>query len=344
MAPTLKDLAAHVGVSLTTASNAYNRPGKLSPALRERILEAATELGYAGPDPVARRLRRGRTGLVGALLPEPLGYAFRDPGAVAFLSGLAEALQVADLGLTLLPVLDDDAAPGAVADAAVDALALFSVRDDHPLLEVVLRRGLPVVASGGPARAGIPLVAADDRALAREAAAHLLGLGHRRIGVVAFRTGDRAGSDGYRVARLRLAGFSDALAAAGLDPSAAPRALGTRNTRTEGARAASGILDGAGPERPTALLCTSDELALGARDAAGALGLAVPADLSLVGFDDAGPAADSGLTTVAQDLAGQGVAVGEALLAALAGQPARDQRWPGRLVVRSSTAPPPGVG
>src|SRR3954453_21159328 len=87
---TLVTVARAVGVSPTTVSNAYNRPHKLSPALRERILGAARDLGYPGPDPAAASLRRGRAGSIGLLLGEALAYAFQDPGAVDFLRGLAE--------------------------------------------------------------------------------------------------------------------------------------------------------------------------------------------------------------------------------------------------------------
>src|SRR3954464_2616514 len=87
---TLVTVARAVGVSPTTVSNAYNRPRKLSPALRERILEAARDLGYPGPDPAARSLRSGRAGSIGLLFGETLAYAFQDPIAVEFLRGLAE--------------------------------------------------------------------------------------------------------------------------------------------------------------------------------------------------------------------------------------------------------------
>ena len=88
--PTLLDVARAAKVSRTTASNAFNRPDQLSAALRTKVLEVARALGYAGPDPAARTLRRGRSGVVGVLLSERLSYAFTDPYAVAFLRGLAE--------------------------------------------------------------------------------------------------------------------------------------------------------------------------------------------------------------------------------------------------------------
>ena len=98
---TLKVLAEDLGVSRATVSNAYNRPDQLSEALRTRILARAAELGFAGPDPVARGLRRGRVGAVGVLVDHSVSYAFSDPVAVLVLDGLAEELQADGFGLLL---------------------------------------------------------------------------------------------------------------------------------------------------------------------------------------------------------------------------------------------------
>ena len=87
--PTLADVAEQLGVSRTTVSNAYNRPDQLSPTLRERVLSAARDLGYTGPDPVARSLRRGKAGSLGLVFDHRLRYIFDDPAAVLFLSGVA---------------------------------------------------------------------------------------------------------------------------------------------------------------------------------------------------------------------------------------------------------------
>src|SRR5829696_5900452 len=105
---TLLTVARAVGVSPMTVSNAYNRPHKLTPALRERILEAARELGYPGPNPAARSLRRGRAGSVGLLFGEALAYVFQDPGAVEFLRGLAEGTAKHNTVLQLIAALDAD--------------------------------------------------------------------------------------------------------------------------------------------------------------------------------------------------------------------------------------------
>ena len=90
--PTLDTVAQAAGVSRMTVSNAYNRPDQISGQTREKVLRIAAELGYAGPDPAARSLRRGRAGTVGVLLTERLPYAFADPGMLAFLHGVATEL------------------------------------------------------------------------------------------------------------------------------------------------------------------------------------------------------------------------------------------------------------
>ncbi len=102
--PTLLDVARAAGVSRSTVSYAYNQPDRLSDETRARVLAAAREVGYAGPDPMAASLRRGRAGAIGVLFTEKLSYAFADPGAVLFLRGISSVAEDADVGLTLLPV------------------------------------------------------------------------------------------------------------------------------------------------------------------------------------------------------------------------------------------------
>ena len=118
---TLATVAEALGVSTMTVSNAYNRPEKLSAELRERVLAKAEELGYAGPDAVARSLRRGKTGVLGVVLGEALVYAFEDPATVEFFRGLAGA----GIPLHLVPATGGEGDSALVFDAAVDAL--------HPL-------------------------------------------------------------------------------------------------------------------------------------------------------------------------------------------------------------------
>jgi DNA-binding LacI/PurR family transcriptional regulator len=352
---TLKDVAAAAGVSRTTVSNAYNRPGKLSAALRARILTAARELGYPGPDPVARGLRTGRVGAIGFLLAEALTFAFDDPAAVLLLRGVAEIGQLADVGLSLLPSPPERpegaaTASQAVTRAAVDGFLVYHLPEDHPGMLAVRGRRLPAVVVDGPDLPGVPFVGVDDRGGARRAAEHLLALGHRRIGVLVDRIAAdayrgpvddrRRGTSGFRASNLRLAGYADALRGAGLAWQAVPIQECGVPDRASGHAGATALLDRA-PEL-TAILATTDLLAKGAIQAAGERGLPVPAALSVVGFDDLPDSASAGLTTVHQPLADKGRVAARLLLQALDGAatPASRVELPTRLVPRGSTAPP----
>src|ERR687889_977971 len=155
---TLTTVARAVGVSPTTVSNAYNRPHKLTAALRERIFETARELGYPGPDPAARSLRRGRAGSIGLLFGEALTYVFQDPGAVEFLRGLAEVAARHNNALQLIAALDADRQEGAslLANAIVDGLVVWNLPDRHPLLRLARERNIPLVIHGSPRLHGVP--------------------------------------------------------------------------------------------------------------------------------------------------------------------------------------------
>ena len=149
---TLQTLADALGVSRTTASNAFNRPDQLNPALRERVLALAAELGYAGPDPAGRALRSGRSGAIGVLLTEQLSYAFGDPAAVSTLRGLAIEAEQVGISLALLPA-PLGGGPGsaeAVTRTLVDACFVYALPEGHPSVAAVLERRIPVVVSDTP--------------------------------------------------------------------------------------------------------------------------------------------------------------------------------------------------
>src|SRR5919108_1415820 len=116
---TLQTIADALGVSRATVSNAYNHPERLGAELRERVLAAARELGYPGPDPAARRLRQQRAGAVGLVFTEALSYAFSDAAAVIFLEGLATRCEEREAPLLLLPLSPAGAATGAAVREAV---------------------------------------------------------------------------------------------------------------------------------------------------------------------------------------------------------------------------------
>ena len=207
---TITDVAAALGVAVSTVSNAYNRPDQLSAQLRERILATATELGYPGPDPVARGLRRQRAGAIGVLFPERLSFAFSDQATVQLLDGIACALEPSNLGLLLVPGRDDE--PTTMQNAIVDGFIVYSMVEDNPLLAAVLRRRLPTVLLDQPPCPGVPVITVDDVGGARQAATHLLDFGHRRFAIITDRLskGARRRTQpglGHSMTRMRILSF-----------------------------------------------------------------------------------------------------------------------------------------
>lgn len=350
--PTLADVARTVGVSRTTVSNAYNRPDQLSQDLRNRILAAAEELGYPGPDPVARGLRRGRTGLVGLVYDQPLSYLFTDPAILVFVGGMASVWDDAGTSLALLPRLEaDDAGASVLANAAVDGfVSICDVTDDARLDALVARR-LPFVMVDHRSSGARCQVVIDDRGGSRAAARHLLELGHRQLAVLALPRSPGApggrldsvdlGPIRYTVMADRLAGVREAVEAAGLPWDGVP-ALAVPDDQAPRAAArelVGDLLDRA--ERPTGVIAMSDELAAGVLDAASARGIDVPGQLSVVGFDDTPTALSTAppLTTIHQPLAARGETAARLLLE---GAPSKIVEFPTKLVVRDSSGRAPG--
>jgi DNA-binding LacI/PurR family transcriptional regulator len=331
--PSLKTVATAAGVSPSTVSNAYNRPQQLSAELRARILRVAREQGYAGPDAAARSLRSGRAGAIGVLFTARLPYAFSDPYCLELLAGAAEVAETTRTSLVLMPVAIREsgasAAPydlhdsvAAVRHAVIDGAIADGIADDNPALRVLTDRGLPLVRSvEGPGRS----VVVDEHAAALALGGHLRELGHRRLTFVA------EGEEGEALrpyARLRLAGLCSALGAGAVTV----RAAGP-NTVDAGRSAAESILRGRAS--PTAVVGSSDVLALGVIDALRAHGMRAGYDVSVAGFDDV-PAADvAGLTTVRQPVREKGRIMARMLL-----DPSFQERQvtlPTQLVVRAST-------
>jgi DNA-binding LacI/PurR family transcriptional regulator len=346
---TLASLAAELGVSRTTVSNAYNRPDQLSPQLRQRVLEAAKRLGYPGPDPLARSLRTRRAGAIGLVLTEALSYAFQDPAAVKFLAGLAQACEDAKTGLLLVPAVPGAGSdPALAAAASVDGFVVYSLPQGDPHLEAVLARPLPIVIVDEPLDVpGVDWVGIDDRIAAAQVGAHIAGLGHDKVGILCTRisperrdgpvTLERQLDSTYDVVRLRLDGIAEGLTA---DRTALPVYESWTHSVESAEAVAARLLD----DHPevTALICTTDILALGALRAAAARGIDVPGRLSITGFDDVPEAEQVGLTTVAQPHAGKGRAAWELL-----SRESRDDTASARqvldteLVVRRTTGRPP---
>jgi DNA-binding LacI/PurR family transcriptional regulator len=336
-------VADHLGVSRATVSNASNRPDQLSPALRERILAAAQELGYSGPDPAARGLRLRRSGTVGVLLGESLTYAFRDPAAALFLEGIARTGEQTGTAMLLIPSPVGDDQTAAVRNAVVDGFCIYCVSDSRHQLSAVMERRLPTVLIEGDPIPGAGRVDIDQVSGASAAATHLRDLGHERVAIIAERlqadqvrgwaSEDRIAHATEPVSRGRVTGYRHVFPEAPV--------FEARGNRFEAGYEAAGEILDAHPEI-TAILAETDMLAFGTQRVASERGLSIPRDLSLVGFDDIPPAVRNvpPLTTVRQPLAEKGEVAYRLLQELLAGEAPRNVVLPVELIVRESTAPP----
>jgi DNA-binding LacI/PurR family transcriptional regulator len=339
--PTLDTVAAAAGVSRMTVSNAYNHPDQLSERTRQHVLETAARLGYPGPNPTAASLRLRRTRTVGVVLTERLPYAFADPGLITVLHGIATELSGAGNALLLVPARGGDGQT-LVRQAIVDALILCALDADDPTVAAALDRQLPTVTVGHPRLPRVPHVGSDNPAGAAAVAEHLLGLGHRRLAVVTTGRDDDAASP-RPLFDERVRGFRDTAAGAGAEVRVV---CASDNNRAAGRDVGAELLAAPAGRRPTGVFTVTDILALGVLDAAADAGIAVPAGLSVAGFDNVAAAADSApaLTTVDHDLFGRGQVAARLVLRMIDGGRARAPYAPARLVPRASTGPVPRAG
>lgn len=286
---TLRDIAERAGVSTATVSRALARPGLVAGATREAVMAAVRETGYR-PNIAARNLRAGRTGSVVALVPN-----LANPFFSQILAGLTAALTPAGYGL-LIADTEADPEPGAalaryVESGLADGLVLLDGALPREPLDQAPRPPV-VMACEWMEGAGLPSVTVDNPAAAALAVRHLAARGHARIGHL---TGPR----GNVLSEARLAGWRAALAGLGLERRREWVIEGDFGLNSGAfAAAAWRALD----PRPTALFCASDEMALGLVGAVRRMGLAVPGDVSVVGFDDIEVAGHlvPGLTTIRQ--------------------------------------------
>ncbi|WP_193597470.1 LacI family DNA-binding transcriptional regulator [Microbacterium sp. YJN-G] len=348
---TIADVARAAGVSTSTASVVFSGKVNVADATRARVLEAAAELGYAGPDPRAASLRRGRSGIVGVVLSGELRYAFLDPVTTAMMDGLAEALDPAGAGLLLMRDDPHGEEIPPIAEAPVDAVVLIgcSARAEQAL-DAVRQRGLPVVVIEGDAGEGVPQITLDNREASAKVTRRVFQLGHRRAATVTLPldaarergplTAERVSAATVDVTLDRLAGFRESF-------PESPGVTAAASLVDEGMIAARALLTDAGgalrDDRPTAIVAQSDLLAAGVIRAAEELGLRVPEDLTVVGFD--GIAADGlgslKLTTVAQPAVAKGRAAGEQVRRMLDGEAGESVHFTCTYREGETAAPPP---
>ena len=339
--PRIADVAREAGVSKTAVSFAFNSPDRLAPETAIRIRGVADSLGYR-PHPVARMLTQRSTHTLGVLTPQALSVIFSNPFFGAFGEGVALAAEQEGYALTFISPLHGSLAR-AMGRATVDGVVVVGLAASHPEVEQIRAAGVPLVMVDSSALPDQPGVEVNDEGGARAAAEHLLGLGHRDILVVGVEPpmpGAESEPDGVTARRMR--GYVAALAGHGLELP--DNAVVVAPASIEGGIAAMRRAweDGL---RPTGVLAMSDAMAIGVLRAARELGLRVPEDLSVVGFDDIDISQHTNppLTTVHQPIRQKGESAVRVLLTVVARRdlPPEQLRLETRLIVRGSTGPAP---
>jgi len=331
---TIKHVAARAGVSFTTVSHVLNGTRRVSESARERVERAVAEMGYA-PSAVARALKMSETCILGVLVPN-----ITNPFFAELTRGIEDCCRRTDYSVFLCNSDDDPARQSRylqtllerrvdgllLAAAAGEASALAQRLSSTRVPTVVVDRPIPGLAAD--------LVRVDHQAGARLAVEHLIGLGHRRIACL-------SGPSEFAVSRARVQGWRDALAAAGVEPGPSWLLEGDFSAAAGHALA----LDLLARGEISAIFASNDLLAIGALRAAAERGVAVPAALSVIGFDgiDLGGYGFPALTTVGHPIRAMGEKAAEVLIERIAVRPAGDREvvLPARLLLRESTGPAP---
>lgn len=314
--PTLEAVAARAGVSRATVSRVVNGGDGVRQPLVDRVLVAVDELGYI-PNHAARTLVTRRTGAVAVVIAEPENRIFSDPFFSQQLRGISRELAAHDMQLVLLIVEgpdDYDRVARYLSGGHVDGALAFSLHTDDPLPAITRRAGVPTVYGGRPSwhaapdDRAVPYVDADNRGGARAAVRCLRDLGRMRIAHI-------AGPPDQTSAMDRLHGYQDVLP----DADTTLVAQGAFTVES-GARAMEELLE----RRPDldAVFAANDLMASGALRVLREHGIRVPEQVALVGFDDmesVAEATDPPLTTVRQDVEGQGRLMASLLLRGLNG-------------------------
>jgi DNA-binding LacI/PurR family transcriptional regulator len=328
----MTDVAREAGVSVMTVSYVFNRPQRVSPGVRELVVQAARRLNYHGPDPAARSLARGRSNSVGVIVGEGLTYAFDDSQSTRFLVGVASVCVEYQQNMVLIPAVGDISDVSRVRDAAVDSYVLWTGVRDGPVLDAVIAAGKPVAIQGPPPESlrdslgpdpgqtanpvdgRIRVVAVDDRSAA-SAVTSATFAGARVPAVVSFALspegspmivrGPSVSTVAFASARERLIGIQQQCRRMRIPWHDVRVAVVARNDRQDARAILEELVDD--PSPPDAIVAMSDELALGVLDTIDQRGWRVPGDVTVSGWDDSPAAAHHDLTSVHQSLEEQGM-------------------------------------
>jgi DNA-binding LacI/PurR family transcriptional regulator len=329
---TIHDVAKRAGVGIGTVSSVLNNSRPVNEATRQKVLAAVTELDFV-PNPSGRRLSMGKTHTIGVAIP-----FFTTASQIERLRGVMSVIASSDYDINLFAIETvaqrDKVLQTVPRRGRVDGLLVFSLNPTEHDLRRISQENIPTVLVEA-AHPDLPYVFLDDVAGAQIAVQHLIELGHRKIGYISDYLDDPFGI----FSRNRYLGYCQAHEAAGF-PVCPSYHRQDEHSRQNGRRMALDLLNM--PDPPTAIFAFSDELALGVLEAARELNLAVPGDLSVIGYDDIELAHFAHLTTIRQHLFESGVQGVELLLDAIdnPSAPPTQLQLPTELVIRQTTAPP----
>lgn len=323
----IKDVAAEAGVSVATVSRVLNDHPSVSADARTRVLAAVATLGYR-PNAVARSLRTDQTHTLGLVISDVMNPYFTELARSVEEAARALGYSVIIGNADERPELQDHHVR-TLLDRRIDGLLVSPTDGGSPLMLEAARAGTPMVfVDRWIPGVDVPVVRADGRAAIRDLVAHLCGLGHRRVAIIAGPAATTTGSE-------RVQAFREALAEYGVPlPDAY---IGQGDFQAEsGRRVTEGFLDL--PEPPEVVFATDNLMALGALDAVRARGLRVPCDMALAAFDDIPwfVHTDPPVTAIAQPTRELGRAAVRALVDRIEGRPPQSVTLPARLVVRRS--------
>lgn len=331
--PTLDDVARAAGVSTATVSRCLNSPNQVIPATRQRVMEAVQSLGYT-PDFGGRALASRRTNTVGAIIPTMENAIFAR-GLQSFQEALTKAgktLLVASSGYD--PAREREQMEALIGRGADGLLLIGSARPDSSI-EYLNRRGVPYVGAWNLGGSDGYFVGFDNAAAAAKLTEMVIAKGHRRIAMIGgiSEMNDRAAA--------RILGVRQSIAAAGIGDGSL-RVIEAPYAFQDGADAFGALMETS--PRPTAVMCGNDVLAVGAMQKAREMGLRVPQDVSITGFDDIDISAvvDPGLTTVRVPHRRMGEAAADMLLRLINKETVERQvEIPTAIIERGTLGPPP---
>lgn len=304
---TTKSLAKQMGISHTTVSNAWNNPEKLSEELREKIFARAQEVGFQGPDKLARALRTGQADAIGVIFNDPMSYVFIDRHDINLMRGIAMECEKQRTNLVLIPLNGEKENHTAPVTTLVDGYILNATYNNERVIQQAFGRRIPIVTLDF----SLPWyssVSIDNSRAMRDLCLYLVEKGHRHFGIIAFPSSTaaagesrlsepRCGDNDLMLTRVNAC--QETLFTQGI-PLEQCWLYETQHDEENGARAAGALLS-AHPEI-TALICLSDRFAAGAIQYCLDHHIAIPQQMAVTGFDNTLPEVQGiGLTTIAQD-------------------------------------------